>query len=405
MSTDPSATILTRRIILTLLLGALVLLSYLVLRLFLVPIAWASILAFLTWPAYRQVRRVLPGGDTLSALVMTALLIAAVILPVSWLMVLLRGEVAGAYAAVVQLVGRGPYALPDWLAQLPWLGDWLSQLLESWGRDPAALRGWIGGWMEARTGEILNIVGDVGRNAGKLAFALFTVFFLYRDGESLVRQARRVLRRFLGKRVESYIAAAGAMTKAVVWGLVATALAQGALAGLGYWWAGLDAPVLLGAVTALVAMLPFGAPFVWGAIGGWLLLNGELTAGVGLLLWGGLVVSWIDNLIRPLVISSATRIPFLLVLFGVLGGLAAFGLIGLFLGPVILAVLVAVWREWLEEAGGEPPAGGSATGRPPAGERATGARAVDERATGDSAVDERAGVERVRGEPPAAGDA
>jgi predicted PurR-regulated permease PerM len=143
------------------------------------------------------------------------------------------------------------------------------------------------------------------------------------------------------------------MTKAVVWGLVATALAQGALAGLGYWWAGVDAPVLFGAVTALVAMLPFGAPFVWGSIGIWLLVSGNLTAGIGLLVWGALVVSWIDNLIRPLVISSATRIPFLLVLFGVLGGLAAFGLIGLFLGPVILAVLVAVWREWLEEAGGE----------------------------------------------------
>jgi len=135
---------------------------------------------------------------------------------------------------------------------------------------------------------------------------------------------------------------------------VATALAQGALAGLGYWWARVDGPVLLGAVTALVAMLPFGAPLVWGSIGAWLLVSGEFAAGIGLLLWGALVVSWVDNLIRPLVISSATRIPFLLVLFGVLGGLAAFGLIGLFLGPVILAVLVAVWREWLDEADDPP---------------------------------------------------
>jgi predicted PurR-regulated permease PerM len=94
----------------------------------------------------------------------------------------------------------------------------------------------------------------------------------------------------------------------------------------------------------------------------WLLVSGDLTAGVGLLVWCALVVSWVDNLIRPLVISSATRIPFLLVLFGVLGGLAAFGLIGLFLGPVILAVLVAVWREWLEEAGAEPASGGTASG-------------------------------------------
>jgi len=354
MSTDPSATILTRRIILTMLLGALVVLSYAVLRIFLAPIAWAVILAFLTWPVYRRLQRLSRAGATLSALAMTLLLMAAVVVPVLWLIVLLRGELAGAYTGVVQQIGRGPYALPDWLAQVPWLGAWLQQVLEEWGRDPAALRAQIGNWMEARTGEILNLLGDVGRNAGKRALALFTVFFLYRDGESLVRQVRRVLRRFLGQRVEGYIAAAGTMTKAVVWGLVATALAQGALAGLGYWWAGLQAPVLLGAFTAMVAMLPFGAPFVWGSMGVWLLVSGEWTAGVGLLLWGGLVVSWIDNLIRPLVISSATRIPFLLVLFGVLGGLAAFGLIGLFLGPVILAVLVAVWREWLEDAGVEP---------------------------------------------------
>ena len=81
----------------------------------------------------------------------------------------------------------------------------------------------------------------------------------------------------------------------------------------------------------------------------WLLATGETVAGIGLLLWGTLVVSWVDNLIRPLVISSASRIPFLLVMFGVLGGLAAFGLVGMFVGPVIMAVLMAVWHEWLEE--------------------------------------------------------
>jgi predicted PurR-regulated permease PerM len=143
------------------------------------------------------------------------------------------------------------------------------------------------------------------------------------------------------------------MTKAVVWGLVATAVGQGIVAGLGYWWAGLQAPLLLGAITALVALIPFGTPFTWGSIGVWLILTGNTVAGVGLLLWGALVVSWVDNLVRPMVISSATRIPFLLVMFGVLGGLAAFGLVGLFIGPVILAVLMAVWREWLGETRAE----------------------------------------------------
>jgi predicted PurR-regulated permease PerM len=206
---------------------------------------------------------------------------------------------------------------------------------------------------------VVALIGDVGRNAAKLGFALITVFFFYRDGEHVLEQVQLVLHRFLGARVDPYLAAVGGMTKAVVWGLIATALAQGFVAGLGYWWAGVSAPVLLGAVTALIAMIPFGTPFAWGSIGIWLLVSGDTVGGVGLLLWGALVVSWVDNLVRPLLISNATRIPFLLVMFGVLGGLAAFGLVGLFLGPVILAVLMAVWREWIEETDLRSPHSGS----------------------------------------------
>jgi predicted PurR-regulated permease PerM len=131
--------------------------------------------------------------------------------------------------------------------------------------------------------------------------------------------------------------------------VVLTAFVQGVLAGAGYWAAGVRAPVLFGAFTALIALMPFGTPFVWGSLGAWLLYTGKTLEGIGLLLWGTLVVSSVDNLIRPMVISSATHIPFLLVMFGVIGGLAAFGLIGMFLGPVVVAVLMAIWREWLED--------------------------------------------------------
>ena len=203
--------------------------------------------------------------------------------------------------------------------------------------------------LENSTAEIAALVGGVGRNTIKFSVTLLTVFFLYRDGETIYDQLRRVLGRFLGPGVDNYISAAGNITKAVVYGEMVAALAQGLLAGLGYWAAGLSTPLLLGAITVLVALIPFGTPFVWGSLGLWLLISGDTWSGVGLLLWGVLVVSWIDNLVRPLVISRATHIPFLIVMFGVLGGLAAFGLIGVFLGPVILAVLMAIWREWLED--------------------------------------------------------
>ncbi len=88
---------------------------------------------------------------------------------------------------------------------------------------------------------------------------------------------------------------------------------------------------------------------VWGSLATWALVRGEMVDGVGLILWGLILVSWVDNIVRPLVISNATRMPFLLVVFGVLGGVLAFGLVGLFIGPVLLAVSLAIWREWLEE--------------------------------------------------------
>ena len=353
---DPITTTGARRITLGLLLGGLLLLAYSVLHLFLVPMAWAAIMAFATWPMYARLRRVLRGRATLSAALMSLLLMASFVLPLLWLVAIMRTELSSSYAAVAAYLAQGPRPLPDFVAAIPWLGDWLQDLLDGLSRNPQSLRDQVSSWMEERTGELLNLLGGVGRNAAKLGFALLTVFFFYRDGETLLAQFRRVLGRLIGTRVEGYIKAVGATTRAVVYGLVLTALAQGLLAGLGYWAAGVRSPALLAVVTALIALIPFGTPFVWGSIGVWLVLNGQTAAGVGLLLWGTLVVSWVDNLIRPMVISSASHTPFLLVMFGVLGGVAAFGLIGLFVGPVILAVLMAVWREWLGQQ--EPTVGG-----------------------------------------------
>ncbi len=352
---DQFAERIARRIILGFLLGGLLVLGYAVLHLFIVPVAWAIIIAFATWPLFQPLRARLPRHPTLAALLMTLLLTAAFVLPALWMGVLLRSEVGIAIAALTGQIKQGTLALPDFIRSLPWIGDFLQGLLDELTGDPEAFRAQMTAWVGQGADHLVALIGDVGRNAAKLGFALITVFFLYRDGERVLEQVHLVLHRFLGARVDAYLAAVGGMTKAVVWGLVATALAQGFVAGLGYAWAGVSAPVLLGAVTALIAMIPFGTPFAWGSVGAWLLVSGDTLGGIGLLLWGGLVVSWVDNLVRPLVISNATRIPFLLVMFGVLGGLAAFGLVGLFLGPVILAVLMAVWREWLEESDLKPP--------------------------------------------------
>ena len=168
-------------------------------------------------------------------------------------------------------------------------------------------------------------------------------------GRGWCARRARFSKEFSGPRVHDYLDAIGATTQAVVYALILGAIAQGTVAGIGYFFAGVEAPVLMGAITVLVALIPFGAPLVWGSLALWMLVTGDLWHGIGLLLWGLLVVSWVDNLVRPMVISNATRMPFLLVVFGVLGGVLAFGLVGLFIGPVLLAVSLAIWREWLEE--------------------------------------------------------
>ncbi len=349
MSGSDFRTIVSARIALGLFLVGLIFLSYRVLHLFLAPVAWAVILTYVTWPAYRRLQTLLGRHVNTGALLMTLLLAGAFALPLLWVIAVLRTEVPAAYMASIDLLGQGKEALPPIVGRIPWIGPEIERLADLAVADPSALRAQVVQWSKSWADETLAVIGDIGRTAFKFGFALLTAFFLYRDGESLLGQARGLLRGLLGPRAGRYLHAIGDTMRAVLYGLILTALIQGALAGMGYWAAGLSAPVLLGVVTVLLALIPFGAPVVWGSVSIWLLATGDTWAGAGLAAWGALVVSQIDNLLRPLVISSATRIPYLLVLFGVLGGISAFGLIGLFLGPIVIAVLLAVWREWVDE--------------------------------------------------------
>jgi predicted PurR-regulated permease PerM len=355
--TEPSASspVWLTRALLGCLLGTLVLLCAVILRPFVIALVWAAILAYVTWPLLLRMRGLCRQRHTLAAAGLTLLVALGLIGPFSWLAFLLQDQLADAYQAAIAYCASPEHALPAFVKRIPWVGEAIERALQRYSADPALLRQFLIDWAQRSHAELLGLVGDVGRNLGKLLTTLVTLFFLYRDADRLLQQARGISHYFFGERLSPYLQAAGAMTRAVVYGLLATAIAQGTLAGVGYWAAGVEAPALLAAVTALVALIPFGAPVVWGSIGIWLLFDGHVGAGIGLLLWGALVVSWVDNLVRPLVISGATRAPFLLVLFGVLGGLTAFGLVGLFVGPVVLAVALAVWRQWIDKHAADRP--------------------------------------------------
>jgi predicted PurR-regulated permease PerM len=320
--------------------------TFWVLSPFFASLAWAGILAYVTWPLHQRINRSLPGRENIVALLMTLGVAATLLLPLLWVMFSVAGDVATASTVLKRLAAEGLPPLPTGVHGWP-ATDWLIEQYgrvqgdASWVREQMAALGLLDA-MALKT-----LAGEVGRNAAKFGIAVFALFFLYRHGDEVLTQVRRVATRWLGESARGYIQAVGVTVRAVVFGIVLTAIAQGVLAGLGYWVAGITAPALWGVITALVSLIPFVGPVVWIALSLGLLAQGDTQAALGLFLWGALVVSWVDNLIRPLVISGPTRIPFLLVFLGVLGGLNAFGLIGLFLGPVLLAVSVAIWREWL----------------------------------------------------------
>ena len=153
----------------------------------------------------------------------------------------------------------------------------------------------------------------------------------------------------LGARCDIYWNAASNMSRAIVLSVVFASVIQGVVAAIGYWLFGLDVPILLGVATAFSAIIPFvGTALIWVPASAILMLNGHPWLGGGMLVWGFLLIHPVDNVMRPMLISNATHIPFILSMFGVLGGLAAFGLIGLFLGPVVIAVALAFWNEWVD---------------------------------------------------------
>jgi predicted PurR-regulated permease PerM len=169
---------------------------------------------------------------------------------------------------------------------------------------------------------------------------------MFRDGDAIVERLRGATQRIAGERGERLADVAAATVRGVVLGILGTALIQGVVAAIGFWIAGIAAAPLLGLLTFLLSPVPIGPPLVWGSAALWMIHSGQTGWGIFVAVWGTLVVSMVDNVIKPLIISRGADLPFALVLLGVLGGAIAFGAIGVFLGPVLLALGYALLIEW-----------------------------------------------------------
>ncbi|MCO8067558.1 AI-2E family transporter [Acinetobacter schindleri] len=330
-------------------------LSFNVLKYFIVPVVWAAIIAYMTWPLYQSIKRSVGSRPNLSAIIMMIMVTLVVGIPLTFAIFLLQHEGRSLYYELQQQVFSGHLNVPDFIRNLPLVGKEISRTLRDINNDPNSIVQNISIWIQGHLNYGKVVFNEISKNLIKLGFAMLSLFFFYRDGEIILKQVSKALEKVIGPRVHHYLDTISDTTRAVVYGVGLTAIAQALLAGVSYFVAGVPNPMVLTIITFIFALIPFGPPMAYGAVSLWLFSQGQTIEAIGVMAWGVCIVSTADNVIRPLVISGATQIPFLLIMFGVLGGIASFGLIGVFIGPVILAVLLAIWREWLHENGQNEP--------------------------------------------------
>jgi predicted PurR-regulated permease PerM len=329
---------------------------FLVLKPFISALLWAGILAYTTWPAFRALRERLGLSPTLAALVMVLAEFLVIGVPIVLAAPTGREEVAALRRSVELLVAEGLPATIAFLGGLPYVGEylapWLAGLDATFSGLVELIRPYAGTIAQFALAALLAVLSGI----AELLLAIALAFFFYRDGPAIVQRAERVAQKLGGAHSRRLLELTGNVTRGVVYGLLGTAVVQGAMTAFGCWIAGVPQPVLLGVVTGVISILPVGAPLVWIPATIWLFIQGEWGWGIFMGLYGGLGISSVDNIIRPWLISRGADLPLLLTLLGAIGGVLAFGFLGLFLGPVLLAVGFTLLKDWAEEAAKRPPA-------------------------------------------------
>jgi predicted PurR-regulated permease PerM len=315
---------------------------------FLPAMVFAAILCMSTWPAFVWLKARLRGNATLTALVFALAMLVCIGLPVALATQSLISHSPQILETLRGFADNGPPDLPKWIVALPMVGSYIDSywhtVLES-REELIAL-----GRRFADPGKRLLIA--VGSAAGEGLFqifiATFLAFFFYRDGERAAALIRRGFERLAGSdRGMELLATAVMTTKGVVYGLIGTAIAQAFVALVGFLIAGVPGAFLLAALTFILSLVPMGPVFIWGGAAAWLYAQGQTGWAIFMLIYGFAVISSVDNFVKPILMSRAGGLSMLLVVLGVFGGAIAFGFIGLFVGPVLLALAWSLTASWL----------------------------------------------------------
>jgi len=319
--------------------GIALYLCWLMLRPFVIVLEWATVLVIVFYPIHTRLTTKIKRGG-LSALVSSVLVILIIVVPFAFLTIALVNELAGMARSlpgnVTRLIG------PD-TTLLGRLAKWAH---ETANIDVLGLQALIvdqvkSGGM-ALVGQSVGIVGNIVTGIAKVFFVVFTMYYLFRDGGKIVQALPDALP-LSEIQSRALITRTSQVVSASVYGVLTIAVLQGVLGGVAFWILNVPSPILWAVVLAFVCMIPIaGSFFVWLPASGYLMLSGQWISAILLILWGILVISTVDNFLRPRIIKNQTKLHELFVFFSVLGGISVFGLLGVVLGPVVLAITLGL---------------------------------------------------------------
>lgn len=336
----------------------------LILQPFLFPALWAALLAHWAFPLHRGLSQRIGGRESLSAGCLTFGVLAVVVVPVVMMSVVLVREAVGVEQAIHEWIAAGGVQqVPERLAAIPVVGSWLRSLVSAGNGQPVPMEDSLVSGAKWLSQFVVSQMGDLLKNAVVLVsnffIMLMVLFFLFKDGERWVDSLYELLPMDESHK-QKILIRLDQTVRAVVKGMLVTALVQGVLAGLAYLALSVPFPMVLTALTIVLAPIPFGGTaLIWGPVTVYLAGIGSMGKALAMAGWGVGVVSTVDQVLRPWLIGKEVEIPVLLLVLSVLGGLALYGLLGIFVGPILVSLFmtaVQIYREEYAQAPPVPPA-------------------------------------------------
>ncbi len=313
---------------------------------FVCALVWAAVLSYASWPLYRRISKWLGGRHTVAALLVALAMICVVLLPFVVVGATLADNVKELTSATQRWLDAGPPGPPAWLAKVPVIGSSAAEKWQALAGDSAKLLQEAKGLIEPLGSWILKTGLKLFSGLVQLALSILLTFLLLRNGLSVAEHLTAGIGRIAGERGQHLLEVAGNTVRGVVYGILGTALLQAVMAGLGFLVAGVPGPGLLALLIFPLSVVPAGPFLIMLPAAFWLFHQNATGWGIFILVWA-VVVSTVDNFVKPWLISQGSAMPFILIFFGVVGGAFAFGFIGVFIGPTLLAVGYRVITDWV----------------------------------------------------------